>query len=271
MGISIRTAFWVCASLGISLSHCVSRAANITELPLMLSTDQGLVVASQQFVLDPFSEGQTHLSFSFGFETDEVLLSQIFSDSVSVGLYSEDQSSHLLLLSADAGGVTWAPTNPLGVLLDSRAVSRTPTAPRFGPPIYQSSEAYRVSLPLPELFSKKGTEVYLDLVDNSNGLRSVGWVDSVLFEGIDASMSLEVFSARSLQGPFLPEVDAIIDETNRQISVPLAGLQRFFRIESGGANKVTGIQPLGNNDSVDPDARSVGKSVCECPVVASVN
>ena len=169
-----------------------------------------------------------------------MLLPQIFSDSVSVGLVSEDQSAFLLLLSADAGGVTWAPTNPLGVLLDSETISRTPTDSRFGPPVYQSGEAYRVSLSLPEAFSKSGTEVYLDLVDNSNGLRSVGWLDSVSFEGIEDSMSLEVFSARSLLGP-----------TNRLISVPLAGPQRFFRIESGGASKVTEIQRLGDNWSVD--------------------
>ncbi|MDA7657812.1 hypothetical protein N8737_03825, partial [Verrucomicrobia bacterium] len=223
----------------------------MTELPLMLSTDQGLVIASQQYVLDSVPDGQAHLSFSFGFETDEVLLPQNFSDSVSVGLVSEDQSAFLLLLSADAGGVTWAPTNPLGVLLDSETISRTPTDSRFGPPVYQSGEAYRVSLSLPEAFSKSGTEVYLDLVDNSNGLRSVGWLDSVSFEGIEDSMSLEVFSARSLLGPFLPEAHAIIDETNRLISVPLAGPQRFFRIESGGASKVTEIQRLGDNWSVD--------------------
>ena len=108
-----------------------------------------------------------------------------------------------------------------------------------------------MSLSLPEAFSKSGTEVYLDLVDNSNGLRSVGWLDSVSFEGIEDSMSLEVFSARSLLGPFLPEAHAIIDETNRLISVPLAGPQRFFRIESGGASKVTEIQRLGDNWSVD--------------------
>jgi len=64
-------------------------------------------------------------------------------------------------------------------------------------------------------------------------------------------MSLEVFSARSLQGPFFPESDAVIDEANRLISVPLAGPQRFFRIESGGRTKMTGIQRLGNNWSVD--------------------
>ncbi|MDA7633196.1 hypothetical protein N8766_03730, partial [bacterium] len=112
MGIFIRTVLWGCTILGVGLSQCVSRAANMTELPLMLSTDQGLVIASQQYVLDSVPDGQAHLSFSFGFETDEVLLPQIFSDSVSVGLVSEDQSAFLLLLSADAGGVTWAPTNP---------------------------------------------------------------------------------------------------------------------------------------------------------------
>ena len=244
MEISIRTAQCVWASLVIGLSHCGSRAAGISELPLMLSTEQGLVIASQQFVLDLVPDRQTRLSFSFGFETDEVLMPQIFSDSVSVGLVSEDQSNYLLLLSADAGGVTWAPTNPLGVVLDSGTISRTPTDPRFGPPFYQSSEAYRVSLPLPDAFSKIGTAVYLDLVDNSNGFRSVGWVESVSIDAIEDSMSLEVFSASSLQGPFLPESDAVIDEANRLISVPLAGPQRFFRIESGGR---TGVIHLGGD------------------------
>ena len=69
-------------------------------------------------------------------------------------------------------------------------------------------------------------------------------VESVSIDAIEDSMSLEVFSARSLQGPFFPESDAVIDEANRLISVPLAGPQRFFRIESGGR---TGVIHLGGD------------------------
>ena len=251
MLVSIRTVRCVWASLIVGGGLCAACAASFSSEHLLLSTEQGVPLANQEIRLESGSVGQTQLSFSFGFETDEVLLPQIFSDSVSVGLVSEDQLTSLLLISADAGGVTWAPSNPLGTALDPTTILRTPSEPRFGPAVYQSSEAYQVSLSLPEALRRIGTTVYLDFVDNLNGVHSVGWLESVSLESSDGVEELKIYSATSVEGPFSPELNAVIDLENRLISVPLPGGQRFFRVESDGLSRVTGIRRLGDNWSVD--------------------
>lgn len=246
MGKTIRMALCHGVILGGAASVLAGFAASSPVRDLTVSTESGAVLESQVVSLPfDFSEPAT-LSFSFGYETDEVLLPGVFSDALSLGLFSDSQAWSFPFASADAGGVTWAPQNPDGPELDPDAIVREQMAPRFGPESYQSSLAYSVSVPVPGGLGDVDVDLYLDLVDNGNGIRSIGWIDELRLDTEIGPPELALYSANSLEGPFWLETDAIFDPVAKEIRVPLVRPQTFYRVRSSDGSRVTAIRRVGD-------------------------
>jgi len=138
-------------------------------LPLLTST-QPLQLASNAL--------PTQLSFEFGFGTDETPAPGAFLDSFTVTVQDAAMLNTLVLLTADASGVAWAPTTPGGVLIPPDAILRNSVAFPSLQPVLANQSAFAVTVPLPTVFSGPVT-VYFDLFDNLNATASLGWYRGV--------------------------------------------------------------------------------------------
>lgn len=118
------------------------------------------------------------LQFEFGFGTDELLTPGEISDSFTVTLQDASAANTVVLLTADAGGVIWAPPTPGGLVLAPESIARVPVSFPSLDPILARQTAYAVAVPIPPVFT--GTvSLYFDLFDNLNATRSLGWHSAV--------------------------------------------------------------------------------------------
>jgi hypothetical protein len=85
----------------------------------------------------------------------------------------------LLLLTADASGVVWAPTTPGGIVFPPDSILRSAVAFPSLQPVLANQTAFAVTVPLPTVFSGP-VNVYFDLFDNLNPTPSLGWYRAVV-------------------------------------------------------------------------------------------
>ena len=132
-----------------------------------------LVTSSQQLQV-PTSPLPIQLSFEFGFGTDETVSPGALLDSFTVTVQDAAMLNTLVLLTADASGVVWAPPTPGGVAIAPNSILRSSIAFPSLQPVLADQSAFLVTVPLPAVFSGPVT-VYFDLFDNLNPAASLGW------------------------------------------------------------------------------------------------
>lgn len=119
------------------------------------------------------------LEFKFGFETDEVFRPGEFFDSFTLSLRTLDDLFTLILVTADASGVLFAPPTPGTELLADSALTRSPIpSPSLTPHLAQQ-HSFSVSAVLPENLMGREVTLFLDLFDNNNGVISHGWLADI--------------------------------------------------------------------------------------------
>lgn len=157
---------------------CLGGPSLIAQGIITLHTGGGLpLVSSSQTLLLPAGSDAVPLEFEFGFATDEIAVPNAFLDSLTVTI-QDAMARALVLLTADAGGVVWAPPTPGAVFISPNAIVRVPIPfPLLQPPLAQQW-AFAVAIPLPpELVGP--IQVYFDLFDNLDSTHSLGWYRDV--------------------------------------------------------------------------------------------
>lgn len=145
----------------------------------VLRTEVGATLqTSLQPLLIPDTVPGLELRFEFGFSTDELLSPGQISDSFTVTLQDAAAANMVVLLTADAGGVIWAPPTPGGLFLAPEAIAGVPVSFPSLDPILAWQTAYAVAVPIPPVFTGPAN-LYFDLFDNLNGTRSLGWHSAV--------------------------------------------------------------------------------------------
>ena len=139
-------------------------------VPLVTSS-QGLQLASNAL--------PTELYFEFGFATDETPAPGTIHDSFTVTVQDVAMMNTLLLLTADASGLVWAPTTPGGIVFPPDAIVRSAVPSPSLQPVLANQTAFAVTVPLPTVFSGP-VNVYFDLFDNLNPTASLGWYRGVI-------------------------------------------------------------------------------------------
>ena len=179
------------------------------------------------------------LVFDFGFSTAEPEEPGTFFDSFSVTLQNAQRSATALLLTADRYGVGWAPVTTAGLAVSLEdLVWEEEVFPDLAP-AYEFRSAYAVSYTLPEVLAGGVADLYFDLFDNLNGFGSLAYVRNVRVESmppVDASVVLE--SAVSVNGPYVEELGAVVDQAMQQVRLPRGVGRRFFRLGSDWASEV---------------------------------
>lgn len=162
-----------CALLGVGWVLGLGQSS-LAQGIIVLHTGGGLplVSSSQTLVPPPGSDGLP-LEFEFGFATDEVVVPGAFLDSLTVTI-QDAMARTLVLLTADANGVVWAPPTPGAVFISPNAIVRVPIPfPLLQPPLAQQW-AFATAIPLPpELIGP--IQVYFDLFDNFDSTHSLAW------------------------------------------------------------------------------------------------
>jgi len=140
-----------------------------------LETGSGDVLSSATVPLGVPDVPWAGVVFEFGFSTDEVPMPGAFADSFTLSL-ENPQGQRLYLATADAFGVNWAPTVP-GSFPLPQAELRYSTVPYDSSvPERTFSLSYRVEVTVPPVWVPGDLQLRLDLFDNLNPIRSVGYV-----------------------------------------------------------------------------------------------
>jgi hypothetical protein len=157
----------------------VGRQGVVAQGVVVLRTGGGtpLVTASES-VLVPPGAGPVPLMFDFGFGTDETVAPGRILDSFTVTVQDAAGVHTLVLLTADAGGLVWAPFTPGAMFISPDAIVRTPVAFPSLEPVLVHQIAFAVTVPLPPAFSGL-LHVHFDLFDNLDSTASLGWFRAV--------------------------------------------------------------------------------------------
>ncbi|MEI7730281.1 MAG: hypothetical protein WCO56_11955 [Verrucomicrobiota bacterium] len=171
--------FGLWAWLWLALLSCP--AATAYQIDSVLRTAGGgapLVSSVQTFGIPNVPAGQ-QVTFSFGFATDEDLLSGSFWDAATVTLREVLSGLTEQFVTIDRTGVYWAPSNPGGLTLSPDLITRTAIAFPTLSSTPSNQWAFTVSAPVPVEFQGKTVELYLDLFDNQNAQQSLAWISQV--------------------------------------------------------------------------------------------
>lgn len=141
----------------------------------VLRTESSVTLqTSVKALLIPDNVPGLELQFEFGFGTDELLSPGEIPDSFTVTLQDAPGANTVVLLTADAGGVIWAPPTPGGLFLAPETIARVPVSFPSLDPVLAQQTAYAVAVPVPLVF-RGPVNLYFDLFDNLNATRSLGW------------------------------------------------------------------------------------------------
>ncbi len=161
--------------VGWLLASCLAMAQGIA----VLNTGGGTpLVTSSQLLQIPASSVPVPLLFEFGFGTDETASPGAILDSFTVTVQDAAMLHTLVLLTADASGVVWAPPTPGAILIPPEAILRTSIPFPSLQPVLANQSAFVVMVPLPTVFTGTVT-VHFDLFDNLNPSSSLGWYNRV--------------------------------------------------------------------------------------------
>jgi hypothetical protein len=163
---------------GVAGTVLVGSIAEAQESFAFVQTGEGASVTS---LLSSVSIGDERaLTFSFGFGTEEFVVGGLFYDSATVTLQTADGSpSTAILATVDSTGVSWAPASPGTVELDGSAI--VPASIEFPSslPLFPIQNSFFVTVQIPSEFKNQNVNLFLDLFDNGNSLKSLAWLGSV--------------------------------------------------------------------------------------------
>src|SRR6185295_584922 len=113
----------------------------------------------------------------FGFATEEEVIPGVFLDSVTASLQAvNDASQTVILFTVDRSGPNWAPLSPGSLFIDPDSIQRQSAAfPNLQPQLPHQL-AYQVTVAIPVVLQNRPLNLYLDLFDNQNSLRSLAFV-----------------------------------------------------------------------------------------------
>jgi hypothetical protein len=144
-----------------------------------LRTGSGaLTTTVQTFSVDQLQPAGL-LSFVFGFSTEERPTAGQFLDAATITFQTPDQATTLVCLTADANGVTWAPSSPGANPLDPNSITRLALTYNDTTAPWTYQVAFSVTLPLPKLQQGQTANLFLDLFDNGDSIASQAWISTV--------------------------------------------------------------------------------------------
>lgn len=207
-----------------------------TNSPILLGTGSGQPLLSLDYHLNlPDFSLSPRLAFDFGLATTERIEPGQFLDSFSITLEGSGSSKTALLLTADAYGVQWAPTNAGGIAIDSGAITRqSATFPDLAPELTYRY-AFSVLWLVPQVLAGQLATLYFDLFDNQNDRASLAFVRAVNVV-TSAPPQLPAWpllqSAANPAGPYADETGLVVDTNRLQVTVAKYGPARFYRMRS---------------------------------------
>jgi hypothetical protein len=117
------------------------------------------------------------LQFQFGFATDEVIAPGVFLDSVTASLQPlNDVAQTVILFTVDRSGANWAPPSPGSLSIDPGSIQRQSIVFPSLTPQLTNRVAYEVTVAIPVTLRNRPLNLYFDLFDNQNSLRSLAWL-----------------------------------------------------------------------------------------------
>lgn len=144
--------------------------------PVLLATGGGQPLVSASLPVPVFpASNPAPLEFRFAFGTDEVFSPGGVFDSFTITLQDAAMTHTLLLLTADASGVVWAPATPGAIALDPDSIARIATNYPSGQPVFARQVSYQVTVPVPAQYHGRSATLFLDLFDNLNTTASQGY------------------------------------------------------------------------------------------------
>ncbi|MBX3733953.1 MAG: Ig-like domain-containing protein [Verrucomicrobiae bacterium] len=146
----------------------------------VLNTEPGLGFTSQQVSVQ-FGRDLVSpmLLLRFGFSTDEIVRAGEIADSFTISLVDDQGGLALVLVTADAGGVVWAPETPgtTPVARDS-IVAAAIEYPSLTP-VLANPLAYAIEVALTDEVLDRPLTLYFDLFSNDNDIASQAWFSEV--------------------------------------------------------------------------------------------
>jgi hypothetical protein len=115
------------------------------------------------------------LQFEFGFATDETPGPGNIFDSFTLTLQDNALNHTVVLLTADANGIVWAPPTPGTLFLDPNSITRSAISFPSLQPILAARSAFQVSVPMPAQFNGLTAKIFVDLFDNLDAVASQGY------------------------------------------------------------------------------------------------
>ena len=144
--------------------------------PVLLETGGGQPLVSVSLPVPAFPDSTlAPLEFRFAFGTDEVFSPGSIFDSFTITLQDDAKTLTLLLLTADASGVIWAPATPGAIALDPDSIARSAANYPSGQPVFVRQASFQVTVPVPSQYQGRSATLFLDLFDNQNSIPSQGY------------------------------------------------------------------------------------------------
>ena len=157
----------------------------------VLNTEPGLGFTSQQVSVQ-FGRDLVSpmLLLRFGFSTDEIVRAGEIADSFTISLVDDQGGLALVLVTADAGGVVWAPETPgtTPVARDS-IVAAAIEYPSLTP-VLANPLAYAIEVALTDEVLDRPLTLYFDLFSNDNDIASQAWFSEVTVVPEPATVAL---------------------------------------------------------------------------------
>jgi hypothetical protein len=192
------------------------------------------------------------VSFDAGFATDEIVVSGQFYDSFSATLRNTNKTFTAALFTADVFGFTWAPSDPSGLSLTNTLLFEPIPFPPLGHP-FPAKFAYRAAVEIPQFMLGQTNLLLISLVDNGDTSASVGFIQNVrLSPSLNSPLALE--SSSSVGDSFAEESSIRINRVLQTITLPGAGMVRFFRLRGNGPSHITAIRLDGSDVVLDYEA-----------------
>ncbi|MBN8247451.1 MAG: PEP-CTERM sorting domain-containing protein [Verrucomicrobia bacterium] len=168
---------------------------------LNTTAGQGLVSGAESFRYGREFELPV-VRFQFGFTTDELVRDGVIPDAFTVSIVDEQGGVAMILATADAGGVVWAPLTPGTTPVTPEQVAWTPIPYSSLDPVQapglSRSVAFDLEFALSPDLADRDLKVYFDLFNNDDEVASQAWYSQPVVVPEPSSVVLLVLGAFAL-------------------------------------------------------------------------
>jgi hypothetical protein len=193
------------------------------------------LVSADLLLAPPDGTADPELVIDLGFGTDEGSALGVFHDSFSLTLQSPSGRATALLLTADSTGLQVAPPTSGGLDVSPQDVHLRPIASGDLLGGYALTMAFSLVFPVPRQLLEGGVHLFVDLFDNQDALRSLGFVrnwhllDPTAVNTNTPPQFVELEVAASVEGGYARESHAVNHPEQRRLTLDRATETRFFR------------------------------------------